>query len=240
MKILAVSDVQSQSLENVLENTPEKYSDIDCIISCGDLEADYLDFIVDRLGLRLFFVSGNHVFRDETISPDARDELWKSSQAFRQNPRPRIAGNDDIHGRAETFKDFIIVGFGGSMWYNGQENQFTEKQMQNIVNSVKSKINFIRLKDFILRRKRKDIIAISHAPAACIHDLNDLCHKGFECFKNFIKKYSPIVWLHGHVHPDGGNGKVQTSKLDGTTIVNVYGCKIIEIEGNKVSVKSHC
>lgn len=239
MKILAVSDVQSQSLENALENSPDKFSDIDCVISCGDLESDYLSLITDRVKKRLFFVSGNHVFRDESLSDDEKENMWRLYRDFKHRPRPFIAGYEDIHWRVEAFGDFIIAGFGGSMWYNGRENQFTEAQMHEVVNSVIRKISRIRLKELLLRRKKKDIIIISHAPVAGVHDLPDIPHRGFECFKKLIKRHRPAAWLHGHVDPTGNSGR-QATVLDGTTIVNVFGCKIIEISGGKVTVKSHC
>ena len=239
MKILAVSDVQSQSLENALENTPGKFSDIDCVISCGDLESDYISLVVDRVKKKLIFVSGNHVFRDETLSEDEKENMWRLYRDFKHRPRPFIAGYEDIHWRVETFEDFIIAGFGGSMWYNGRENQFTEAQMNEIVNSVIRKISRIRFKETILRRKKKDIIIVSHAPVAGIHDLTDIPHRGFECFKKLIRHHQPVAWLHGHVDPTGNPGK-QVTREGKTTIINVFGCKIIEIADGKVSVKSHC
>ena len=239
MKILAVSDAQSQSLESALENMPEKFNDIDCVISCGDLESDYLSLITDRVKKKLFFVSGNHVFRDESMSDDEKENMWRLYRDFKHRPRPFIAGYEDIHWRVETFEDIIVAGFGGSMWYNGRENQFTEAQMNEVVSSVIRKISRIRFKEIILRRKKKDIIIISHAPIAGIHDLADLPHRGFECFKKLIKSHQPIAWLHGHVDPTGNTGN-QVSMSGKTTVINVFGCKIIEIAEGKVSVRAHC
>ena len=239
MKILAVSDVQSQSLENSLDNSPGKYEDISCVISCGDLESDYLSYIVDRVKRKLFFVSGNHVFRDESLSETEKENMWRLYRDFKNRPRPFIAGYEDIHWRVEIFEDFIIAGFGGSMWYNGRENQFTEPQMSEVVNSVIRKISRIRFKEFILRRKKKDIIIISHAPVAGIHDLPDIPHRGFECFGKLIKRHQPAAWLHGHVDPTGNPG-MQVTVAGETTVINVFGCRIIEIVNGRVSIRSHC
>ena len=239
MKILAVSDVQSQSLESALENSPKKFGEISCVVSCGDLESDYLSLIVDRVKRKLFFVSGNHVFRDESLSETDKEKMWRLDRDFKHRLRPFIAGYEDIHWRVEVFEDFILAGFGGSMWYNGRENQFTEAQMNEIVSSMIRKLSRIRFKEFILRRKKKDIIIISHAPIAGIHDLPDIPHRGFECFKKLIAKHQPVAWLHGHVDPTGNPG-MQLTISGRTTVINVFGCKLIDISDGKVFIRSHC
>ncbi len=239
MKILAVSDVQSQSLEDMIDRNPEKFGLADCVVSCGDLESDYLSNIVEKLKIKFIFVSGNHVFRDDACSEDEKNQLSNLPSDYWFKARLCIAGVQDLHGRIEVFKDYIFAGFGGSMLYNRRENQFMEPQMREIVNSVIRKIRWIRFKEKLFGRKPKEIIVLSHAPVAGTHDLPDIPHKGFECFKKFIKKVRPILWLHGHVDPTG-SGKPQITVSGGTTVVNVFGCKIIDIENKKVSVKSHC
>jgi len=239
MKILAVSDVQSQSLEDMIDRNPEKFNQVDCIISCGDLESDYLSNVVEKLKLKFIFVSGNHVFRDDACDESEKNQLSSLPADYWFRPRLCIAGAQDIHRRVEIFGDYIFTGFGGSTLYNRKENQFTEGQMQKIVNSVARKIWLIRLMGIFLRKKRKEIIVLSHAPVAGIHDLPDIPHRGFECFKKFIKRFKPVLWMHGHVDPTGIT-KPQITISGETTIVNVFGCKIIDITEKEVAVKSHC
>ena len=58
MKILVVADVESKSLWDYF--SPEKLEDIDLIISCGDLNSNYLQFLVTFGHCPLLFVRGNH------------------------------------------------------------------------------------------------------------------------------------------------------------------------------------
>src|ERR1035437_2004581 len=112
MKILAVSDIPSASLETQVESVPERYRDIDCIVSCGDLDREYLEYLGDRLNKPLFFILGNHQF--------------ETSQYRESDASSYAGGSTDLHARIEEFGDFLMVGFGGSMWYNGKPNQYTE------------------------------------------------------------------------------------------------------------------
>ena len=134
MKILAVSDVPSLSLETLVETAPERYADIDCVVSCGDLDREYLEFIVDGLKKPLFFILGNHQF--------------ETSQYRETNIGGKYGnyagGSTDLHGRAEVFGDYLMVGFGGSIWYNGKPNQYTEQAMARIVKQVERKILLMR------------------------------------------------------------------------------------------------
>jgi len=58
MKILAISDIVVPQLYT--EQIPERFLDVDLVLSCGDLPYEYLEYIVTRLGKPLFYVRGNH------------------------------------------------------------------------------------------------------------------------------------------------------------------------------------
>ena len=58
MKILVISDQIDPYLYDYY--TPNKLKDIDLIISCGDLPARYLEFLVTVANKPLFYVHGNH------------------------------------------------------------------------------------------------------------------------------------------------------------------------------------
>ena len=58
MKILVISDQVDPYLYDYY--TPNKLKDIDLIISCGDLPARYLEFLVTVANKPLFYVHGNH------------------------------------------------------------------------------------------------------------------------------------------------------------------------------------
>lgn len=56
MKILVLSDHESKSLYEYY--SPEKLKDIDLIISCGDLRANYLTFFLQHFPMPRSFMSG--------------------------------------------------------------------------------------------------------------------------------------------------------------------------------------
>ena len=109
MKILCVSDqidplVYSSSVKN-------RFTDVELILSAGDLPLDYLDFIVTNLNKPLLFVFGNHHAEEKTNS---------DTGAF---------GSTHLDSKIRTEAGLIIAGLGGSMRYNQGPNQFTERQM---------------------------------------------------------------------------------------------------------------
>ncbi len=233
MKILAVSDEPSLSLEALIVKEPEKFKDISLIISCGDLDTEYLEFLVDGLKREFFFIRGNHplVNSGEYYEPQ---ESNFSSRGVKY-----VAGEPDLHGRVAAYKNYLVAGFGGSMWYNGEENQYTEEEMAKVIKRVERGIAWHRLQDKFMRRQPKEVIVISHAPIMGIHDLPDRPHRGFKCFKAFIDKISPLLWLHGHVHL-ANQYTNQLSVVGNTTVANVFGCKIIDINRKDIRVSSHC
>ena len=58
MKILAIADVEEKSLWDFYDR--EKTKGVDLIISCGDLNRHYLDFLVTMTNCPLLYVHGNH------------------------------------------------------------------------------------------------------------------------------------------------------------------------------------
>ena len=61
MKILVIADHEEKALwDDWSEEMAEQFSDIDLILSAGDLDADYLEFLVTMLNVPLVYVRGNH------------------------------------------------------------------------------------------------------------------------------------------------------------------------------------
>ena len=58
MKILIVSDQENTYIWDHFDK--EKFKDIELIISCGDLKASYLSFLVTMIPVPLLYVPGNH------------------------------------------------------------------------------------------------------------------------------------------------------------------------------------
>jgi Icc-related predicted phosphoesterase len=144
-----------------------------------------------------------------------------------------VKGNHDIHldgynpggcvnldEKLIVHKGIRIVGFQGSHWYNGKPNQYTEPQMRR-------KIRRLRLK--LWRHKGVDIV-ITHAPPRHIHDQDDPCHRGFECFRELIDQYAPSYFLHGHVHLNYVHDAPRTTEINHTKVINSYGHHIFQID----------
>ncbi|RLC05492.1 MAG: Icc-like protein [Deltaproteobacteria bacterium] len=110
IKILSVSDFVDKSLTQMVENKTLK--PVDLIVSCGDMDPEYLSFLRDRLDKPLFYVKGNHDIRYTASNP---------------------VGCKNIHGKLIRFKSLNIIGLEGSLWYNGGMNQYTDREMKKII-----------------------------------------------------------------------------------------------------------
>lgn len=117
MKILFVSDYESPYIWDYFN--PEKFKDIDLMISCGDLKAEYLSFLVTMIKAPLFYVPGNH------------------NDSYLTNPPE---GCESIDNRIVNYKGIKIMGLGGSKRYNIGNYQYTEKEMSRKILRLKPKI----------------------------------------------------------------------------------------------------
>ena len=129
----------------------------------------------------------------------------------------------DLDGQLVTHRGLRIMGLEGSHWYNGKPNQYTERQMRH-------KIRRMRFK--IWRQKGVDIV-ITHAPPRHIHDWEDQCHRGFECFRQLIDRYAPRYFIHGHMHFNYTSRTQRMTVVNKTKVINSYGHYIFEIEDSK-------
>lgn len=107
MKILTVSDEECAALWDYY--TPGKLKEYDLILSCGDLKAEYLRFLVTMARCPVLYVHGNH------------------DGSYSSNPPE---GCDCIDGRLVVYKGLRILGLGGCRQYRQGEHQYTEKEMQ--------------------------------------------------------------------------------------------------------------
>lgn len=114
MKILAVSDEECAALWDYY--TPGKLSDYDLILSCGDLKASYLSFLVTMARCPVLYVHGNH------------DESYD-----RQPPE----GCDCIDDNMVIYNGLRILGLGGSPWYRPGKYQYSEKEMRRRIRRLR-------------------------------------------------------------------------------------------------------
>jgi hypothetical protein len=218
MKILCIADhvdplVYSGSIKS-------RFADAAMVLSAGDLPVEYYDFIVSMLNKPLFFVFGNH----NLSAMDLYRRRGGGDGYLPMPARDRPGGAVYIGSRVVRSRGMILAGMDGSMWYNGEENQFTEVHM------------FLRLLRFIPRllwnrlfRGRYLDILVTHAPPYGIHDRSDPCHRGFRSFRWFIRTFKPRYLVHGHIHLYSRN-EVRQTQAGATTVVNAYDHCLIELE----------
>lgn len=114
MKILVVSDNESTYIWDHFDS--ERFKDVDLMISCGDLKADYLSFLATLVSAPLIYVHGNH---------DTR---------YLKNPP---GGCDLIEDKITVINGIRILGLGGSQRYNEGPFQYSEKDMAQRIKKLK-------------------------------------------------------------------------------------------------------
>ena len=107
MKILTIADTESSMLWDFYQS--RYLEDIDLILSAGDLDPDYLSFLVTLGHAPVLYVPGNH------------DTVY--------DRRPP-SGCINIDGKLYVHEGLRILGLGGSMAYNGGVHQYTETAMR--------------------------------------------------------------------------------------------------------------
>ncbi len=117
MKILAVSDEEAAILWD--HYRPGMLEEYDLILSCGDLKAEYLSFLVTMARCPVLYVPGNHDGKYETAPPE---------------------GCDCIDGRLVVYRGLRILGLGGSLLYNRGKHQYTQQQMARRVRKLRRAI----------------------------------------------------------------------------------------------------
>ena len=109
MKILAIADEESKALWDHFDQNKQMLEGVELIISCGDLKASYLEFLVTMTNATLLYVRGNH---------DGR---------YDQNPPEGCICIDDT---VYNYKGLRILGLGGSFRYNDSPCMYTEEAMK--------------------------------------------------------------------------------------------------------------
>ena len=111
-----------------------------------------------------------------------------------------------------TWQGLRILGLGGSYRYGNGKYMYTEKQMRARIRRLWWKL---------WRAGGVDIL-VTHAPARELNDLDDLPHRGFQCFRELLERYRPRYFLHGHVHRSYGVNIPRTTQCGETTVVNAF------------------
>lgn len=213
MKVLCIADhvdpvIYSASLK-------ARFSGVDLVLSAGDLPLEYYDFIVSTLNKPLLFVFGNHHLEGR---PARRDAFSGSPPSWEG------IGATNVEGRVMRVKGLLLAGLGGSIWYNGGENQYSDFGMFLSILRLMPGMLWNR----IVRGRYLDIL-LTHSPPYGINDLPDACHTGFRVFLWFMKRFRPAYLVHGHVHLYDRNA-AREAKYAGTTVLNAYDHAELSLE----------
>jgi Icc-related predicted phosphoesterase len=205
LRVLAVTDEVDSRLYS---GSAIRQRDVpDLMLSCGDLPAYYLDYLVSSLNVPMYAIHGNH---------DARPPI-EGSAGFEG------CGASWIGGRGIRSNGLLLAGFDGSLRYNEGPYQFTQTEMHAAVRSlvpwlVMNKLRYGRYLD----------VLISHAPPRGIHDKPDRCHTGFDAFNWLIRTFQPRYHLHGHIHLYDHRTPTIT-RVGETEVINVYPFRELEL-----------
>ena len=117
MKILIISDEECRALWDYY--VPGRLKEYDLIISCGDLKAKYLRFLVTMARSPLLYVHGNHDKYTDADHPE---------------------GCECIDDQIVTYNGVRILGLGGCRRYNQGPHQYTERQMRRRIRRLRWKL----------------------------------------------------------------------------------------------------
>lgn len=199
MRVLAVSDRVLPHLYTPL--SIQRFGGIDLIVACGDLPAEYLEYLLTQLNVPLLFVPGNH-------DPDSYS----------------VPGGTNVDGKVVSYQSCLIMGLGGSRRYKPiGRHQYTEMEMR-----ARMLRNLPRLALNRIRHGRALDVLITHAPPRGIHDAEDPAHVGFTAFLEFIRFFQPSFMLHGHTHRIA-NLETFDSEYTGCRIINVYPSREVDV-----------
>ena len=213
MKLLLLADHEERALWDDWNNsTAQKLSDVDLILSAGDLNADYLEFLVTMLNVPLVYVRGNHDGQYDKKPPEGCVDA-----------DGRIV--EVVCGKKKAKEAVRILGLGGSMRYKDDAaDMYTEKEMSRRIAGLRKA--FFRDR---LRGKSGFDILLTHAPCKGHGDMEDIAHTGFECFNQLLDKHHPKLHVYGHVHKEYGQIESTMIHESGTKLINASGHYIVEI-----------
>ncbi len=208
MKILAVSDLEVPLIYS--HSIRERFKYVDLGISCGDLSAPYIEYIVSSLDIPFYYVFGNHV-------PQIEDEQGIL------HIEPEGAVNLHKNVVYDQTNDLLLAGIEGSLRYNSGAHQYSQRKMWSMVYALipslmQNKIRYGRYLD----------VFVTHAAPTGIHDANDRAHKGVDAFRWLIDNFKPKLHLHGHVHRYNPLTPLE-SDHNGIRVINAYGYREITL-----------
>ncbi|HEY9076355.1 MAG TPA: metallophosphoesterase [Anaerolineaceae bacterium] len=207
MKILALSDEEDSLVYS--PRIRERYSEVDLIISCGDLPLDYLEYVISMLDKPAYFVLGNHVHH--IYGKDGERRTF-----------PEGAQNLHVQCRRSP-QGLLLAGIEGSLRYNPGHYQYTQSEMWMHVLRLVPGLMLNRL-----RFGRYLDVFVTHAPSWGIQDRQDLPHHGIRAFRWLLHVFKPKIHIHGHVHLYRRDEPYRTC-FEATQVINAFGCRVLDV-----------
>ena len=179
MNILCIADEEDRGLWDYYRS--EKLKDVDLIISCGDLDPDYLQFLVTVKGCPLLYVHGNH------------DEKY----AVRP-PLGCICIEDSIY----NFRGVRILGLGGSLRYKPGEHMYSEREMRRRISRLGARLMITGGFDILVThapaRGYGDQDDLPHQGFSCFNTLLEKYHPAYMLHGHVHKSYGNFVRERNH------------------------------------------
>lgn len=197
MKILIVSDEECPALWEYY--IPGKLKEYDLILSCGDLNAQYLSFLVTMSGKPVLYVHGNHD-TDYSHNPP-----W---------------GCDCIDDAIVEYNGIRFMGLGGCRKYHPGPHQFTEKEMQRRIRRLAWPIKRLGGVDVVVTHAPPEGLGDgedrAHWGFKALRDLLDKHHPKYLLHGHVHQSY-------------GEKEKERVRDYNGTTLINACERYVLEI-----------
>ena len=170
MKLLLLSDRESPYLWDYYQ--PGRLKDYDLMLSCGDLKASYLSFLVTMGRAPLLYIHGNHDGHYKKDPPE---------------------GCDCIEDKIYQYKGLRILGFGGCPLYNGGAHQYSERAMKWRIRKLGWKLKRAGGVDIVISHAAPagygDADDYAHRGFACFVDLIDRWQPAYWIHGHVHKEY---------------------------------------------------
>ncbi len=170
MKILAISDRADKALWDYY--TPEKLDGVELILSCGDLDPAYLEFLVTMTNATLLYVRGNHDKKYDDKPPQ---------------------GCIPADGRLIDFHGIRILGLGGSMRYKPGSDMYTEEEMRRRIRKTRIRLAVTGGFDILMThapvKGYGDMEDLPHRGFACFEELLQKYRPAYMLYGHVHREY---------------------------------------------------
>jgi uncharacterized protein len=228
--VLAVADTRDRVLYEHFRAERWAKERVELIVSCGDLQPDYLDYLVSVFNVPCFYVRGNH---DTAYGP------------------PPTGGAVNLHERLVRHQGVRFLGLEGSPWYNGGPAQYREGQMRWMAFWAGWTIRLGGGVDVLVTHAAPRLCPLPERRCPCVRppagtppaNLGQTCyadaarpcwgmadpaHRGFEALRRLALAHQPRFLLHGHTHL-GYGARPREFALGRTRVVDVYGHVLLDL-----------